>query len=168
MGAIYSAAQLTIIACAGEDPNHGLSGVQAKTRSFNWCHEQVGQNHIVALPMSATLAIYHSRWATRAWTYQEGYLSKRRLLFTDRQAVFVCDQDIFWDGPDERPGNEADSKPPLGYTSDFFPHFALSETLGMFRAMEYLGAYSKRTLSHDIDALDAVCGILNTRSVYEV
>ncbi|KAF2115799.1 heterokaryon incompatibility protein-domain-containing protein [Lophiotrema nucula] len=163
MGAIYSAAQLTIIASAGDSPEYGLPGIDPMTRSFEWLHEQVGHCYIVALPIPATLAIYNSRWASRAWTYQEGYLSKRRLLLTDRQAVFLCNQDILWDGPDERSEREADSKLPLGLTGDFFPHSAFSETLGMFRCMEYIATYSKRTLSHDVDALDAISGILNTQ-----
>jgi hypothetical protein len=31
-----------------------------------------------------------SAWTTRGWTYQEGYLSRRRLIFTDHQVPFLC------------------------------------------------------------------------------
>ena len=169
MGDIYSAAQLTIVACAGDDPNYGLPGIHAGTRKFPWLHEQVGHIHIIGLPMSATLAIHDSRWASRAWTYQEGYLSKRRLFFTDRQVVFICNQDILWDGPEEAPESKEDWSLPLGYITDFFPRpaheemQAPEEMYGMFRVMEYLVTYSTRALSYDTDALDAIIGILNTR-----
>ena len=34
--------------------------------------------------------IAKSKWNTRAWTYQEALLSRRRLVFTPRQVYFQC------------------------------------------------------------------------------
>ncbi|KAK4459670.1 HET-domain-containing protein [Cladorrhinum samala] len=38
----------------------------------------------------ARITIRNSEWATRGWTYQEGILSKRRLIFTEKQAYWEC------------------------------------------------------------------------------
>jgi hypothetical protein len=34
--------------------------------------------------------VNHSKWSSRGWTYQEAYLSKRRLLFTLDAVYFQC------------------------------------------------------------------------------
>jgi hypothetical protein len=34
--------------------------------------------------------IGRSHWAARAWTFQEGYLAKRRLVFTEEQVYYEC------------------------------------------------------------------------------
>ncbi|KAL2133083.1 hypothetical protein VTI74DRAFT_2951 [Chaetomium olivicolor] len=39
---------------------------------------------------SSELARSRCRWATPGGTYQESYLSPRRLIFTDRQVSFLC------------------------------------------------------------------------------
>ena len=36
------------------------------------------------------ITIKNSEWATRAWTYQEGVLSNRRLVFTEQQMHWEC------------------------------------------------------------------------------
>ncbi len=37
-------------------------------------------------------------WSSRAWTYQEGLLSRRRLLFTESQVYFQCMEMHCWEG----------------------------------------------------------------------
>jgi hypothetical protein len=112
--------------------------------------------------MSATLTIHNSVWASRAWTYQEGYMSKRRLIFTDHQTIFLCNEDILWDGTNNAPKVGGLSYMPLGHASDLFPYQMPSYSSGMERAMDYLRTYSDRALSYDYDALNAISGILNT------
>jgi hypothetical protein len=121
---------------------YGLPGIRSRTRMFQWLHEQVGQIHVIGLPISATLAIRNSRKASRAWTYQEGYLSKRCLLLTDRQVTSICNQDIIWDSADEKPGIKDDLDLPQGHTSDCFPQSAHNKESSMFRAMEYFAQQS--------------------------
>lgn len=39
--------------------------------------------------------LYSGGWIDRGWTFQEGYfLSRRRLFFTDHQALFDCDEGV--------------------------------------------------------------------------
>lgn len=37
-------------------------------------------------------SIKQSKWATRGWTYQEGCLSRRRLIFTEKEVLFLCNK----------------------------------------------------------------------------
>lgn len=91
MGAIYGAADLTIIAAAGSDGEHGLPSV---SRSCNVLDEgdMPPWNGIVStkVPHMSLERIETSAWSTRGWTYQEGLLSPRRLIFTDDSAILHC------------------------------------------------------------------------------
>jgi len=93
MGAIYSAAALTLIASAGNDPNYGLPGVTIERPSLG-AFEHVGATTLMLQPNAGVDEIYHSSWTSRAWTYQEGYLSRRRLFLTEGQAVYICNDAI--------------------------------------------------------------------------
>ena len=89
MDLIYANAVATIIAAAGDDPEYGLPGVNGTLRK----HQP--QIHVCGHLLASTLphpsrSVSDSKWATRGWTYQEGILSKRRIVFTDDQVIFEC------------------------------------------------------------------------------
>jgi hypothetical protein len=88
MDRISSGAELTIIAASREDEHHGLSGVsseRAQAEPFT-----TGPFTIARSPEVPFGAVGRSRWATRGWTYQEEFLSHRRLYFLPDQVLFVC------------------------------------------------------------------------------
>jgi hypothetical protein len=89
MDLIYSCAYLTIIAAAGATPNHGLPGVGKRCRQPQ-PHGIVRGHMLVSSLPDPRSAIQHSKWFQRGWTYQEGILSPRRLIFTDCQVYFEC------------------------------------------------------------------------------
>lgn len=67
MGAIYAAAQLTLIACGGEGPSHGLSGV-SRDRQYADAFERVGPFTLIqARPNNQDEQLHLSAWASRAW-----------------------------------------------------------------------------------------------------
>ncbi|KAK0741616.1 heterokaryon incompatibility protein-domain-containing protein [Apiosordaria backusii] len=89
MNAIYAVADLTFIAASGNSEDDGLPGVGIKSRQ--------PQEKIVVGDLTLTQGFCHlqpmllkSKWATRAWTFQEGCLSRRSLFFTDQQVYFAC------------------------------------------------------------------------------
>ncbi|KAI0532368.1 heterokaryon incompatibility protein-domain-containing protein [Xylaria digitata] len=88
MDVIYNNSELTIIVAAGEDPNYGIPG--ARERTPVQPHGKVGDYYLVSTMDDPVLNILRSKWATRAWTYQEGILARRRLIFTDDQLYFEC------------------------------------------------------------------------------
>jgi hypothetical protein len=89
MDLIYSCAYLTIIAAAGATPNHGLPGVGNRGRPTQ-PHGIIREHMLVSTLLDPRNAIEHSKWFQRGWTYQEGILSPRRLVFTDYQVYFEC------------------------------------------------------------------------------
>ncbi|KUJ08268.1 HET-domain-containing protein, partial [Mollisia scopiformis] len=90
MDRIYRGAVATIIAVAGNNADHGLPGVGDTFR----------EQQPVAICQDFTLmstmthphsSITSSSWNSRAWTFQESVLSRRRLVFTENQIYFECD-----------------------------------------------------------------------------
>lgn len=88
MNAIYEQSVVTIIAAAGDDPSYGLPGVSATPRRSQ-PHVKIGSRTLISTPYMKN-EIRHSKWNSRGWTYQEGLLCRRRLVFTDTQIYFQC------------------------------------------------------------------------------
>jgi hypothetical protein len=86
MDKVYSHAELTIIASAGSESTYGLPGVSTTPRRAQR-HLSFGKHLFVQLAPSG-LQVRSSRWNSRSWTYQEGLLSKRRLVFTESLVYF--------------------------------------------------------------------------------
>ncbi|KAK8102993.1 Heterokaryon incompatibility protein (HET)-containing protein [Apiospora sp. TS-2023a] len=89
MGQVYYQASLTIIAAAGTDPSYGLPGV-SRARVFDIDNVVTPDYTVVPVPYDPSQYIQDSIWSTRGWTYQEEYLSRRRIFFTDVQIYFEC------------------------------------------------------------------------------
>lgn len=94
MDAIYEAAYLTIIAASGSDGEHGLPSVSGLSRALGEGNVPPWDGLVYAKLSHLCLDSYvrlgqieTSAWSTRGWTYQEGLLSRRRLIFTDDWAI---------------------------------------------------------------------------------
>jgi hypothetical protein len=95
MDLIYNKAELTIIAAIGEDPNYGLPGVGLRKREpehLTTC-AKVDTHFLISIDAWPKTAVEETRWITRAWTYQEALLSRRRLVFSKKTNVFR----VLWD-----------------------------------------------------------------------
>ncbi|KAK4170926.1 HET-domain-containing protein [Triangularia setosa] len=88
MGDIYAGSQVTIFAL-GDDSNAGLPGVSSTPRvGQQECRS--GRYLFISTMPDPHEFIKQSKWSTRAWTYQEGLFSTRRLFFTNHQVYFEC------------------------------------------------------------------------------
>lgn len=171
MGMIYAAAELTIIAAAGNDASYGLPGVIRESRNLTREYLEAMQLMVVP-PVRGLEDIGRSTWAARAWTFQEGFFPRRRLVFTDHQVHFICNTACESEikqgsipGLASRP--QSYSKVPQWLS----PKILRTDQDLMMRAMIYLEQYSGRRLSYDEDALDAIVGalnVLNSESVYHL
>lgn len=173
MDLIYASARFTIIAAAGSGPHYGLPGVQGTMRKPQPRLKLDGVTLVSTLPFSSW-PIRNSLWATRGWTYQEGLLSSRRIIFTDNQVYFEC-SDLSCSEAISYPLDHID---PLwrecsgsfkGNVPSFFSHHdrkmgslyyyprAPGETY--WKAMSFISEFSLRKLSFPADSLNAMRGI---------
>lgn len=160
MGDIYTSAQLTIIAAAGTDPSHGLPGVtEARMPMPALNYVQSGDLTFFNYPQSGTDDIADSIWASRAWTFQEGFLSRRRLFFTERQMIYICQWSIAADALRDL---SLPRRNEYGFVRDMLPPSRSSEIHGIKAGQLLIESYSGRNLSIESDALDAISGALNT------
>src|SRR5690242_20075354 len=73
MDLIYSGAELTIIAAAGNSPEHGLPGIRGTRRSSQDIL-RLGTHLLIRMLPHPQQSVQNSTWATLAWTYQEAIL----------------------------------------------------------------------------------------------
>ncbi|KAK6863474.1 hypothetical protein PG995_000002 [Apiospora arundinis] len=89
MDQVYRSADLTIIVAAGSDCGSGIPGVGEICRPPRMSIT-IGNTMLVEEKGDAINEIEASIWRSRGWTFQEGLLSRRRLVFTDSQMLFSC------------------------------------------------------------------------------
>lgn len=88
MGEIYARSALTLIVAAGEGVQDGIPGVSVPREDQLSLKTQTGL--FTTSLLRPDLEVGSSKWASRAWTFQEGLLSTRRLVFTPSQIYFQC------------------------------------------------------------------------------
>jgi heterokaryon incompatibility protein (HET) len=166
MDTIYSGASITIIAASGDDETYGLSGI---SRSRN-CTTPVNINDMKIFATNYQFYSDHlrSRWNTRAWTYQEGVLSTRRLIFTPNQVVFECNAMCCPEGISGYVSELDNSSHNTNELESFLFNYTskLMQNLGgggnaWLNYYKHIHMYTKRSLSHASDSFLAFAGIAN-------
>jgi hypothetical protein len=167
MHVVYENAYLTLFAATGADSNAGLPGVQPNSRGVSQHVTTVSDGLTLISPISYG-DIKRSKWATRAWTYQEYFFAKRRLLFLSGQMVYQCNtirwrEDIAQEHLEkglvhfqvDGAGNRMSWEPP----AKRFPN-AESGRWSRHSFNTYLETYLDRNLTFDNDILNAFAGII--------
>ncbi|EMR83099.1 putative tol protein [Botrytis cinerea BcDW1] len=154
MDEIYSKAHVTIIAAAGKTAADGLPGINTIPRIVQM-ETKVSGCTFLELP-SILDSIRASTWAQRGWTYQEGLLSTRCLVFTDRGVLYHCRGRYCEESVQQlTPPNAA----------AFMRDYHLLQTLFAPTLREYtqlqdrIVEYTRRNLSYPQDSLDAFLGV---------
>ncbi|KAI0518149.1 heterokaryon incompatibility protein-domain-containing protein [Xylaria bambusicola] len=96
MDLVYEQAYFTILAGSGTDADSGLPGVREGTRSsVRQVTSEVlpGVNLVLRHTMEDIVA--KSEYHHRGWTFQEYYLSRRKIIFIDDTIYFKC-YEKFW------------------------------------------------------------------------
>ncbi|KAG6212692.1 hypothetical protein E4U35_002170 [Claviceps purpurea] len=181
MDEIFEGAELTIIAAHGRDARDGLPGVGANTRPIQPAYRfSDGNVTLVSSLRDPRLDIKNSTWFSRGWTYQEGLLARRRLIFTERQIYWECDGmscpetlilplATYYDRDQEkmcdfvRPGllNGVSYMDGSWQAWKKLPQTVEApSTLSIFRDFDtHVAQYTKRRLTLDHDSLNAFTGI---------
>lgn len=108
-----------------------------------------------------------SEWATRAWTYQESLVARKRLYFTDRQLYFESDEFFrteYTYGPPGMPGM-------LPQIDMGQVHARLASKLKPSRTLTDITVYNRRRLTFPYDILNAFLGywlFMSTKQVFAI
>jgi hypothetical protein len=179
MDLIYMSAEFTIIAAAGEDPSFGLPGVGLTARLPQPC-VKVGRQRLTSSMVNPRIELENSKWMKRGWTYQEGLLSHRRLVFTTRQIYFQCRAMHCLESVEVplKSLHVAADDESAGYHMDnairkylIFPHDDIAGHPHNF--VQRINEYSTRDLSFHTDVLNAILGVLKrfefaSQPVYQI
>ncbi|KAK8112430.1 hypothetical protein PG984_012956 [Apiospora sp. TS-2023a] len=154
MHRIYSGAFVTIIAAAGSDAEHGLPGVSVGRP--DQVNLQLGNLRLTQIIPYRDNDITSSVWYTRAWTYQESYFSKRRLIFTEQQVLYLCNESRQSEGfPSEMVHITPDHKGPSPV-----PQLRRPSKFDPFSVRNDIRMYTQRQLTYPSDSLNAILGVI--------
>ncbi|PVH71448.1 HET-domain-containing protein [Cadophora sp. DSE1049] len=159
MDSIYASAQLTIIAAAGDDPDIGLPGVNGTLRRPQPAC-RLGDYKMVSSLVTATVSLSGTAWTSRGWTFQEGLLSRRRLIFTFDQVYFECNG-MHCTEVLHLPLEEMLDRATRKARSEVPPGAFTTKSIGDYpwRIMQYVSDFAARQLTYQSDALNAIQGI---------
>lgn len=163
MGDVYSQAFFTIIVAAGENANDKIPHL----RGVNPRVEVRLKEHIAFRVFThAACALGKSKWASRAWTFQEGYLSPRRLIFTDEDVFFLCNRCLAAESSKVNIQNETLKQAKQSDIWKFIPAIPQKsnwkDKAERMAALErHISEFSKRHLSFESDSLNALLGVLS-------
>lgn len=90
MDSIFGFASLTVVTGGGDGVKAGLEGYAPNSRSVTQHTEKIQGRRFIAMSPPLRVVLPSLRWNSRAWTYQEFWLSKRLLILTPQRAFFVC------------------------------------------------------------------------------
>lgn len=90
MDYIYLGAWATIVALSGDSAESGLARISSNQTLVPQLACKTGDASVVSLFPTLQQQINQSKWGKRAWTLQEGQLSRRCLYFTPHQVYFEC------------------------------------------------------------------------------
>lgn len=164
---------MTIFAVGGDSADAPLPGLDPGSRQVQQ-HIRRIQSLSLAVPLKTHDEIVAaSKWDTRGWTFQERVLSRRGLVFTNEQAFFRCQRDMFC----EDVINE-DSKDEAMYAGK---HYSLSNLHAIRENKEHLEYryrcyalefmkivedYTRRELTNQADIYNAFFAIITLFSRY--
>jgi hypothetical protein len=164
MDLIYHNAELTIVAAAGTDQSYGLPTVNSRSRTVQRA-ARGGRYEIIETMADPHHQIRGSRWFTRAWTFQEGLLSRRSLIFTDDQIYYECSGMNCHEAmacsvgnlyaSDKTEFNTSMRGTLLGANLNYISHHK-----SFLKVQGLLEQYTTRKLSYDDDSLNAFQGVL--------
>jgi hypothetical protein len=155
MDKIFSQAFITIINLSGSDANSQLPGISAGSRSVTQSTMKLGGLTLVTRLPLLFFAEQNTPWNKRAWTFQEGILSRRKVYLSESQMFWCC--------------SESYSTEDCSLVSDrergFFGDLStltegnLNERFYIYQRL--VKRFAPRQMSYASDSLNAFAGILS-------
>jgi hypothetical protein len=154
---------------SGRNASCGLPGLGNPGKRAQQIYAEFGENLVVEKLPRLDEIVEQSPWARRAWTYQEGLLSRRRIFFTEHQLYFVCNEMDCCESLEDG-WRLAPSMPYKGYRTKL-SHFLKDPLIDLdvenqtclekiTLLEDLIHEYAQRELSRDEDSLNAVSALL--------
>ncbi|KAF5685934.1 tol [Fusarium circinatum] len=162
MDLIYSKALFTILAACGEDSTSGLAGLPSNSRDVFQRQVKVSSSGLHIMPLvtlSEEDTLQFSTWNTRGWTFQERLLSRRSLIFTNKQVYWCCDGTT-WEEESllDIPGSTAFAR---SYSFGCYDEWDDNEAKFSLESFDtYITQFSERKFTYPSDVLPAFLGII--------
>ena len=161
MDDVYSGAYATIIAVASKDAQEGIPGIDKECRREQQVVERVGSLRLLVPSPPLDTVLEESIWNTRAWTYQERLLSRRRIYLSREQAYFECQGSIILCEDSEGHGSRVTGRiDNIHSKSGTDSYLHSNSTMAFNEFCQYVEEYSARQLSYHSDILNAFTGIV--------
>lgn len=133
----------------------------------------MGRLSIIQSPLKASYGLKTTNWPTRGWTYQECYLSHRRLIFTDEQVIYLCNDAYALECLEQSTSDLPRPPLELEYMIPQQPRkqSPSKELTHLNHLQQRISEFTRRQLSYEEDSLDAFLGILEhykTRDVHHI
>lgn len=171
MHKVYGRSSLTLIVATATSPvqDYGIPGIRGTPRTKKQHLECLeGMDLVTALP-DYHVALETTVWISRGWTFQEGILSKRCLIFTDHQMFFRCGrnsrcEDIRAEGCaiqlQRHPAKPALKRGYLDYavSGQFLENGSIGRAFAEYSLL--VSGYSSRSFTMRGDILSAFTGIM--------
>ncbi|KAF6816028.1 hypothetical protein CPLU01_13987 [Colletotrichum plurivorum] len=163
MGVIYHRAFLTIVAL-GDGVTRGLPGVSSRPRPTSYVNHSWDLLATMRNPMGdaripwVELAVQNSEWNDRAWTFQERFLSRRRLFFDEGQVYGNCCKERWSENTDGYP-EEDWAKTAYWQDEGLNDTFVDEDQDSLAVCTGPLQQYTPRSLTFQEDILNAFAGV---------
>ncbi|KAI0449746.1 HET-domain-containing protein [Xylaria acuta] len=166
MDLIYENSELTIVAACGHDANAGLPGVHEGTRLQPKFNKEIMPGVRLGGYITLDQRMKRSVYSSRAWTFQEQFLSARCLFFIDNVVYFRCHSATLFEFFDPALDSETVLLEHRGSNFDITSMLpAAMHMLKPFRDFTiFIMYYTQRSLTKQDDILIAMGGIIQRLS----
>ncbi|KAI6762402.1 hypothetical protein HG530_008382 [Fusarium avenaceum] len=171
MDLVYSNADITLVATAGQASSAGLPGVSSERPTASRPCVKIRGHVLTSIAPDPAVQIKSSAWMTRGWTFQEGLLSRRCLFFSETEMSFECAELV---------AREAMRLPYvvqramcrrkvllMGPSWVYIRRGIISTLLGGSDLFNLLADYTRRKLTYGHDVLNAMLGVLRVYAANE-
>ena len=168
MAAIYAKANITIVAADGDDAAHGLRGIREVSfpvvRNVKQHIIPFSSHHFVGriFPLESerddedTMNTYYSR----AWTFQEFFFSKRRLIFEKGSVFWDCSSTTWFEDVDHSDRTCS----PRNVKFENQQRLLSRSVPCLLTLIEIVSRFNSMNLTYDEDCLDAIAGVAGVLS----
>jgi hypothetical protein len=166
MDKIYSRAYITIVCASGNNSWASLPGVNPDTRNINQKIQIIDGLPLSTVQPSFQEAMKSTTWSTRGWTFQEGVLSSRLLIFTDSQVFYQCNTALWCEDTVLETTDEEVLELYGMEWGDPLERLLLNDRSSVHEYTRFVQQYALRQFTYPSDVARAMAGILELLSKF--